>query len=282
MNFLVKNLAKLSVACLLQLIFVSFALACMCPSGNTVGSEFTRSTNIVRATLEPSELYKIDIGETQSDNVSSLDLSTLTKKSPRKLKVQEVFKGSLQVGEVLDFDSTYRCSLIFGGVGGEYLLYLKDKPKQDELWQIPGCSKSGLFENRLADILYIRKEETVRNKTRLAGRLFYDKNAIAKRGKFHLPILANRKVYIVGEKHRFETTTDKNGVYEIYDLPAGTYKIYSENIPEWTNSVSNYDSDVIEVTKSGQYERDFKYKIVGSISKNILGADENSSKSCLE
>ncbi len=281
MNFLLKNLTKLAVAFLLQFIFVSIALACMCPI-TSVRGEFDKSTNVIKATLQPFELSKITVEEIQTKNGSSLDLSSLIKKSPQKLKVQKVFKGNLQVGEVLDFDGVYRCSLSFTIVGGEYLLYLEDKPKQDKLWQIPGCSKSGLFENRLADLLYISKEKKVRNKNRLAGRLFYDKDAFAAKDKSEMPILANRKVYFIGESRVFEANTNKNGVYEIYDLPAGSYQVFSENIPGWKSDVSNYDSNIVEITKSGQYEIDLKYEIVGSAIKKAVDVGELSARNCLK
>ncbi len=274
MKALYKTLAGLFTICFLQLIFVSIALACMCPSGNSVGFEFNRSSHVIIAKLEPFELVKINLEE----NKTEIDLSKY--KPLPKLKVQKVFKGNLQAGEILEFDGVYRCSSHFAEVGKEYLLYLGEKPEQGELWQAPACSQSGLLENRLADLLYIKKERKVRNKTRLAGRLFLDKVAISRKEITQIPSLADRKVYIVGENGRFEAKTDQNGVYEIYDLPAGTYKIFSENISGWTSGVSNYDSDVVEIEKSGQYERDFKYKTIDSNSEIFVGIGKLSAKAC--
>ncbi len=282
MNFLLKTLTRLFIVCLLQLIFVSFVFACMCPSGNSVRSEFDRSANVIRAKLEPFEITKANIEENVSGERLPLDISSMIKKSLPKLTVQEVLKGNLQVGEILDFDGVFRCSLIFAGDGEEYLLYLGDRPKQGKLWQIPGCSKSGLIENRRADLLYIGQENKVRNKTRIAGRLFHDKSAIAAKDKSQLPVLANRKVYFIGESSVFEANTDKNGVYEIYDLPPGTYQVSPENIPGWISKVYGHDSGIVEIAKSGQYERDFNYKIESSMSKEVFEVSELSAKTCLE
>lgn len=276
MNSLHKNLVRLFTICFLQVVLVSFALACMCPSGNSVRAEFDKSTNVIIAKLETYEPIKIILEE------NKMEISLPTDRHLPKLKVQKVLKGNFQVGEVLNFDGVYRCSLWFAEVGGNYLLYLGDRPKQDELWQAPSCSKSGLLENSLADLLYISKEKKVRKKTRLAGRLFYDKDSISKKDKSQLPILTNRKVYFVGEKRRFEARTDKNGVYEIYDLPVGTYKIFSENIIGWNSKVSNYDSDIVEIAKSGQYERDFKYKTISLVSEKGFDVSELTARTCLE
>lgn len=276
MNYLLRNIVKLFTICFFHILFVSFAVACMCRE-KSVGSEFEEASSIIIANLEPYEFAKINSEEKQN----TLEVISLVKSLP-KLKVQKVFKGSMRVGEVLEFDGVYRCNVIFAEVGGDYLLYLGDKPEKGELWQLPGCSKSGLSENRLADLLYFSKEKKVRNKTRIAGRLFYDIDSISQKDKSQLITLANRKVYFVGEKHQFETRTDENGVYEIYDLPAGTFKIFSENIFGWKSEVSNYDSEIVEIEKSGQYERDFKYKIAGSISKNFFDVKELSAKTCSE
>jgi hypothetical protein len=61
MGSLYKNLVRLFNLFFLQLIFASFALACMCPGGNSVGSEFNKSSNIIKAKLEPFKISEKNV-----------------------------------------------------------------------------------------------------------------------------------------------------------------------------------------------------------------------------
>ncbi|HET8783803.1 MAG TPA: hypothetical protein VFM63_15425, partial [Pyrinomonadaceae bacterium] len=68
---------------------------------------------------------------------------------------------------------------------------------------------------------YLDKMDQVRGKTRVSGqyaRGFYS-------GELKV---AGRKIRMVGETKTFEALTDENGVFEIYDLPPGDYRLEPE------------------------------------------------------
>lgn len=144
------------------------------------------------------------------------------------MEVQKVFKGNLRVGDKMTFGqgNGLRCTWVFyeQDIGNEYLFYLKTPPKDSNLWYEFGYGRSDLISRVADDLLYLNNIEAVRGKTRVSGTLDPGEDEQDVVGK-KIRIMAKEKVY--------ETTTDKNGVYEFYDLPAGKYVLEPEVPPGW-------------------------------------------------
>ena len=74
------------------------------------------------------------------------------------------------------------------------------------------CNRSNRVENTHDDLLYLENIATVQGRTRVSGVVDGDdENA------------AGQQVRITGKNKSYIATTDKNGVYELYDLPPGRY-----------------------------------------------------------
>jgi hypothetical protein len=100
------------------------------------------------------------------------------------------------------------------------LLYL-NAPRAESDWRASLCGRSKNVKNATEDLLYLDKRDQVRGKTRVSGTYvsgFY-------RGELKV---AGRKIHIVGEARTYETITGENGVFEIYDLPPGEYRLEPE------------------------------------------------------
>ena len=134
------------------------------------------------------------------------------------MEVQKVFKGNLGIGSKMTFGqgNGIRCTWVFyeDDVGKEYLFYLQKPPEEPNLWYEFGYSRSDVTSRVADDLLYLNNIDAVRGRTRVSGTISEDE--------------PGQKVWILGKDKVYETTTDKNGVYELYDLPPGRYVLEPE------------------------------------------------------
>lgn len=153
--------------------------------------------------------------------------------------VEKVFKGSLKVGDEIVFGQGGGADCIWTfkeeSVGDRALLYLatpktlSDFPylpsKDPGLWFAFGCGRSKGLAGASDDLLYLENMSKLRGKTRISGRL----------GGWQNPDLSvkAKKIKIIGPKKTYEAKTNKDGVFEIYDLPPGKYFIEPEMPSGW-------------------------------------------------
>ena len=159
-----------------------------------------------------------------------------------KMIVEKVYKGDLKVGDEMIFgQGGSDCLVDFreDEVGTKFLLYLEPRKRQSKLWYANSCDRAEplpnystrYIEDAAHDLLYLEKMNTMRGKTRLSGTLISYQWSIADGSVFKKE--AGRKVQVVGNGKTYEALTDNEGVYEIYDLPVGTYAISPEVAQGW-------------------------------------------------
>lgn len=144
------------------------------------------------------------------------------------MQVEKVFKGSLRVGDKMTFGQGDGpgCPWNFyeDAIGREYLFYLESPPEGSKLWFESGLGRTSILSYVADDLLYLNKIDAVRGKTRVSGTLDPgedERNVVGK------------KIWIMGKDKVYETTTDKNGVYEFYHLPPGRYVLQPELPAGW-------------------------------------------------
>ena len=157
------------------------------------------------------------------------------------MQVEKVYKGNVRAGDELFFGqgNGSDCIWTFGikTVGKSFLFYL-DKPTNghpffndsvtyDKPSYFPvTCGRSqNIVGYETDDLKYLNNLNKVKGKTRISG----DFNC----WYWDCPNFANLKIKIIGEKKTFQTQTDANGVYEIYDLPPGKYLLEPEVPKGW-------------------------------------------------
>jgi hypothetical protein len=142
-----------------------------------------------------------------------------------KANVQRVYKGNLKINEQITFMLGGWCPPTFdnSGVDSEILLYLR--PKQYEAWGTFICGRTRPVLQATEDLLYLDNMNQLRGKTRVSGNYGAWTNKDIN--------VADRRIRIVRDRDAkvFETVTDEKGVFEIYDLPPGKYRLEPE-IPE--------------------------------------------------
>lgn len=201
------------------------------------------------------------------------------------LKAQKVFKGKIKVGDTFTFrqGGGGDCVFVFDEniVGKEMLLYLGKKPKKNELWEIFICSRSQFKEAASADLYYLENVKKYQDKTRVSGTLKKHIRPSYKGEKGTFEFLSGINVNINGEGKNINLKTDKNGVYEIYDLPPGKYVI----TPDKISGFKLPDSDISEEIDLGEEDHegaDFDFEVDNKISGTVFDANGTPvTKACL-
>ena len=212
--------------------------ACSCAGKPTVLGEFERSDLVIATELvavnkvrEKDEKDKYDIG--YIDSVS--------------MRVEKVYKGNAKIGDILTFrqGGGSDCGWTFDetNIGYEYLFYV-NRPYSDEevkfenkdaklMYYAGFCGRSSGLKGAVDDLLYLNNLAKTRGRSRLSGTL--------ESWSSDKPSFAGVKIKITGKKKIYETKTNANGVYEIYDLPADEYLVEPQmpngwKISRFTNS----------------------------------------------
>jgi hypothetical protein len=133
------------------------------------------------------------------------------------VQVDEAFKGA-KAPQLIFRSYGTSCDVTYEE--GQRRLFYASYDKKDKAWSIGGCDRSTLLQHAADDLLYLRGLPASAEKTRIAGEL---------KTRDYKPLMGV-KVKLIGASKTYEVFTDKNGVYEIYDLPAGKY-IIEPDIP---------------------------------------------------
>jgi hypothetical protein len=168
------------------------------------------------------------------------------------MRVEQVFKGTLKVGDEMIFRQGGGADCVWTfdekAIGKKFLFYLT-RQRGFTRWMAGVCGRSNAVDEAGDDLLYLNKLNKVRNKTRISGTVGFVYDAGESR--------AGRKIRIIGSKHTQELKTDDNGVYEIYDLPAGRYFVEPEIPKGWKvgDFALGYPSSLDRNTKGGSVQR---------------------------
>jgi hypothetical protein len=194
-----------------------------------------------------------------------------------KLSVEKVFKGALKQGQevtlshagITDCD---RHSFI-GREGTEFLLFVASDPAANKGWNISGCSRSEEIGKASADLLWLDNLDALRGKTRLSGTV---KQYFDTAGKTEL--LAGSPVLITGNGKTIEIATDQNGVYEIYDLAPGKYRVTPVRIEGFSAGEKGYEE--VEIKAGAHTEKNFFYRM-NKVEDAASGAEGARRESCI-
>jgi hypothetical protein len=211
-----KKLLMLTICVIFALTALSTtALACSCRKTATVLEEFERAGLVISARLASVD----GIG-------------------PATMVVEKVYKGDVKAGMALKFGrgDGGNCVLTFDQepIGQEFLFYLYSPSASspgtalgnniqngaERLYVASMCSRSNWVRSAGDDLAYLDNLKRVQGKTRLSG-TFGSWQEEGFNGE-------NIKLTAVGEQKTFTAQTNKDGFFEIYDLPEGTYTVYVE------------------------------------------------------
>lgn len=137
-----------------------------------------------------------------------------------KLDIQHTYKGRLNEGIELD-QPLSTCDWDFSDEVGKRLLLYLAKNKGKKTYHAIGTGYGGPIEREQADIYWLKALPESVNRTRLSGaiRLYNDEPFDYIRG------VANISLLISDGKNKVTAISDEHGVYEVWDIPAGKYRI---------------------------------------------------------
>lgn len=267
---------KLLCAAFFLFTFFFFAetqvFACSCAGKPTVldsfeGSDLVIATKLVSVEIVlkvPAEKAQKDDDENENEDDDEKDENEADETEyyvdgvkSSAMRVEKVYKGNVKVGDILTFAQGGGGDCIWAfkeeWIGDEFLFYLgkpsKGHPYFSEedtiankdakpMYYAGGCGRSRGLEGAIDDLLYLNNLDKRRGRTRLSGELdsWYS----------GAPSFANVKIKITGKKKTYETKTDANGVYEIYDLPAGEYLVEPQTPNGW--KLNNYMMELYSYT----------------------------------
>jgi hypothetical protein len=220
-------------------IFISLFLgartasACMCAAPQPVDSELERSA--------VAGVFKVLSVEDRPERTGdgNLDFKVVTQV---KFTIENVYKGTLRAGDTVTLEQVRMtgCDRYFftEQTGTSFLFYLDTDPSADPKWRVSGCSRSGDVKEAAADLMWLNNIEKMRGKTRLSGRVtrYYSVNGAGRR-----EAMADWGVRISGNGTVIQLKTDANGVYEVYDLKPGRYKVTAEEMPGYSMHLGQVD-----------------------------------------
>jgi hypothetical protein len=245
-----KHFLFLPVFMSIFLLSARTAAACSCGPAPTVLDAFNHSDVVVvvsAVSVEKAEPEKTAPPGRMSDGTNYVDGVKST-----TMRVEQIFKGPLKVGDEMIFlqGGGANCVWTFSeqDIGRKLLFYL-GRLKDSTQWIGGTCGRSNSVEQAGDDLLYLNNLEKVRNKTRISGTLNFKHETGESRG--------GRKIRIIGPKSTHELKTDTNGVFEIYDLPAGRYFVEAEVPQGWRIAAFwlGYSPSIDRTTKEGSLER---------------------------
>ena len=220
--------------CVFLLSTAQKATACSCGAKPTVLDAFDESDEVVIVKVISVEKAIDTEVQHYVDGVRSATLI-----------VEKVFKGKLKIRDEIVFGQGGGADCIWTfsdeSIGDQYLFYLtrpenvSDRdflPSKDaRLWFAFGCGRSTGLGDAADDLLYLENIAKRRGKTRISGTI----------GGWRNPDLdvAGKRIKIIGSKKTYEVRTDKNGVFEIYDVPPGKYLIEPEMPAGWKIDASS-------------------------------------------
>lgn len=260
-----------------SVLFVEQAVACSCAVTPTVDIAFEKTPNVVVMKLRAFE--KAAEAETRQ-GYGGIKASRLT--------VEKVYKGGLRVGQELIFPqgSGADCIWTFSeeAIGTEFLFYLGAKPMQDNVWLATTCSRSGSVKHRAADLSYLNNLKKARGKTRLSGMVTQYIGSSVEERPGTVEILSGRSVFVEGNGKTIELETDKIGVFEIYDLAPGKYRVKPEPIagysPYYGDETKWFD---LEIKPNGHAEQYISFRIDNAIRGRFFDANGKALKDvCLD
>lgn len=230
------------------LLNVASARACSCGRRPTVLEAFDRSGVVVIARVISVEKVGLSAKDEEAANDGKQDSGESAENRDQRyvdgvrsatMVVEKVFKGNLKVRDEIVFGQGGGADCIWTfneeSVGDQLLLYLTTPEKLSEspylpskdpgLWFAFGCGRSTGLAGATDDLLYLENMSKLRGKTRISGRI----------GGWQNPDLSieRKKIKIIGSKKTYEAKTNKDGVFEIYDLPPGKYLIEPEMPSGW-------------------------------------------------
>lgn len=133
-----------------------------------------------------------------------------------RVRVEEAFKG-IAAGETVELaQQPGMCSMVFRE--GDRLLFYLHPAKNEGKWEVYWCHRTRGLADAADDLMFLRALPGAEGRNRLSGRVMDDRAGT--KGP-----MARVTVRLQSGDRVVETATNGDGVFEVYDLVPGTYRV---------------------------------------------------------
>ena len=224
------------IVCTAITLTADATFACSCGPAPPVLSAYEHAHAVIIGRVISVEVHKSKSGNKNKDTDKDADMDGF---GPATVLVEKVYKGNLRVNREIIAGSSpdAPCGFSFHEkwVGQQFLLYLIREDEAGTHWGASMCGRCRGLDRAAEDLLYLDNMEKLRGKTRVSGN-YYGWNT-------PLEGIANRTIRITGDNKTYETKTNSNGVFEIYDLRPGKYILEPEIPNGWKLARFSLPSD---------------------------------------
>jgi hypothetical protein len=137
------------------------------------------------------------------------------------IQAEESFKGSFKGEPFFLLQPGHDCAPKFK-TGERVLLDLNRS--FTGLWEAFGCGRTQPIESAADDLQFLHALPGSASKNRIAGVVAQYENSVSE-GFKRMGGISKMRVHIRSEANSIEAITDDHGVYEVYGLPPGNYRI---------------------------------------------------------
>jgi hypothetical protein len=204
----IKRFVDLSFALLCLAFAVQSALACSY-GATDVCEQYARADLIVVGKI-------VSVKPSKSEQIVVVNIER-TYKGP---KLEQIVLNQAQSTCDPDFSDN---------VGETWLLYIM-RWKKAKKYSVLTPGMNGRIEHMNEEVYWLNNLPMSLKRTRIAGTIELYKGTVVAPERLTDPYVfvrnvAGIKVKVFCDKNSFQLTTDKNGVYEIWDIPSGKYKV---------------------------------------------------------
>jgi len=163
------------------------------------------------------------LGEVERTNPpASADPSYAYRAQEVLVRVQEAYQG-VEVGQIVRLkQGPDNCSPKFKD--GERIVAYLHPTAEPGIWNAPGCHRTRALSSAADDLLFLRALPGSARQNRLSGEVTLYEESLEE-GFRRERGLAGIRVTVTGDGEPIVTTTNADGVYELYGLPPGQYKV---------------------------------------------------------
>ena len=239
---LLKTATRLLYSTLLVIAAAKIVSACSCPPPKSVLDAYDAADAVLIVRM-------VSVKKSEAS-----DPALSGKVSEATFAVDRVYKGKVKVNEKLSFNQVYKtsCPSVFKeeDVNSEFLFYAQAPKSDQESWSVLPCARSKAVSLATEDLLYLDNMNKRRGKTRISGKYGNDRNQDV--------VVAHRRIRIVSDEKTYETFTDEKGIFEIYDVPPGKYRLEPDvpagwRIDRWFLRLNSSGGALLKSPKSVQF-----------------------------
>ena len=229
---------------LLFLLSANAIFGCMCGHSSISESYGVVDAVVVAKVIsfKPKTVYQDMIIYENDDDKVGRKVQDILRGQEVKIEVSRWFKGENRRPVIYLSQPSSTCDKEFrnADLNKKYLFYLHFDKKY-KTYKIRTCGRSDSVKNAADDLSWLKGLPGALNRTRLSGTVRFNDEA------YTFPSVAGVKIKISGTGKEYDLVSDKNGMYEIWDVPAGDYRITAE-MPDykkidWTISVPDSFTD---------------------------------------